>query len=140
MATWTPWAGADLGGEIRRAKPDQPWFFGAWHPTLSFQPYESLFEEELSFLDSMDEMWDEWEQRYQLIRQVLLLKTPDGIDVAEWVLHVDGEEAFLSEWATRYSHDCSDVKCSEAGRLMSLHSSGAGPLIKHDSEHSRTNR
>jgi len=97
MGAWTLWAGGDLVGEIRRAEPDQPWFFGTWHPTDFFQPYASLFQEELSMLESMedDNRWDEWENCYQQVWDALLLKTPDGIEVAEWVLHVSSDEAWF---------------------------------------------
>ncbi len=95
MSTWTLLAGADVVGEIRDATPDQPWFIGTWRPTDHFQPYQPLFELELSLAESMEDRWSEWEECYQRIRQAMRLQNPDGIEVAEWILHIDGDKAWF---------------------------------------------
>ncbi len=95
MGPWTLWAGEELVGEVVGAEPDQPWFFGAWQPTEAFEAYRSLFEEELSLLEAAEERWDEYDRCYGQIREALQLKTPAGSRVAEWILHVDGSQAWF---------------------------------------------
>jgi hypothetical protein len=58
---------------------------------VSEQP---LFEDELRQLDHLDEDAAPWEAAYDRIRQAVRLLAPDGRPAAEFLLHIDGDDAW----------------------------------------------
>jgi len=63
-------------------------------PRPGFGQVRPLFEEELSRLDHMDEDPQAWEAAYQRIRDAVCLIAPDGRAVPEFLLHIDGQDAW----------------------------------------------
>lgn len=53
-----------------------------------------LFAEELRLLDSIEENADAWDQAYGAVLATVTLRHPDGRDVPEFLLHIDGDEAW----------------------------------------------
>jgi hypothetical protein len=52
------------------------------------------FDDEIRRLALIDEETEQWEAAYRRIRAVVGLMTPDGRPVAEFLLHIDGADAW----------------------------------------------
>lgn len=91
---WTLYRGAELIADLVVAGRDFPWLNARVRPRDGFDDVRPLFAEELGLLDDLDQQPDAWEAAYQAIRAVLTLKDPDGREVPEFLLHVDGDEAW----------------------------------------------
>jgi hypothetical protein len=63
-------------------------------PYAGFEEIQAQFDEELRLLDDIDNHVDAWESAYEQIRETVTLKYPDGGDVPEFVLHIDGDKAW----------------------------------------------
>jgi hypothetical protein len=75
---------------------DFPWLSGRLDAEPRFQEYRPLFTAELAALESED--WEEFDRMHRAIREQLQLAYPDGRDVPEFLLHVNGDEAWF-RWA-----------------------------------------
>ena len=53
-----------------------------------------LFDNELQRLDFLDEEPEQWEAAYRRVREMVCLLTPDGRPVPEFLLHIEGENAW----------------------------------------------
>ncbi|GAB3936611.1 hypothetical protein GCM10027614_13400 [Micromonospora vulcania] len=53
-----------------------------------------LFAEELRLLDGIDEDVESWECAYDAVRNDVTLRYPNGQDVPEFLLHIEGDEAW----------------------------------------------
>ncbi|MGH1489856.1 MAG: hypothetical protein ACRBK7_10765 [Acidimicrobiales bacterium] len=96
MNVWKLRAETELVGKIEATAADQPWTSGSWQPTPTFERFAPLFEHELACLNAMNEQSQEWERAYQAIEEAgLSLQSPGGEIVAEWLLHIDGNEAWF---------------------------------------------
>jgi hypothetical protein len=73
---------------------DFPWLHARLQPEAAFEQVRPLFDEELRLLDQPDDDTASWEASYQRIRQTLRLITPEGHPVPEFLLHIDGAEAW----------------------------------------------
>ena len=84
--------------ELVATVPEAPWLGGVLAARPGFERVRPLFEEELrlSRLAEDDEAWVEpWEQHLARLWSGTRLVDPDGTEIAEWILHVEGTEA---EW------------------------------------------
>lgn len=73
---------------------DFPWLNAHVAPTAGFDDLRPLFAEELSRLDHLDEDAESWERSYDAVRSAVRLHYPDGREVPEFLLHVNGAEAW----------------------------------------------
>jgi hypothetical protein len=62
------------------------------HPRPGFEPLRPLFVEEQALAE--DEPDDAWEDAYDRIRAAVELRYPDGGSVPEFILHIDGDDAW----------------------------------------------
>lgn len=85
-------------GVITVREIDQPWLWGTWTPTADFAPLTPLFERQL--VVTRADNWDdagvaELEAVHAEIRQAVELHYPDGRIVPEFLLHIEGDEAWF---------------------------------------------
>ena len=73
---------------------DFPWLNAEVRPTGRFERIRPLFEEELRRLDRLDDDLASWEAAYDRIRHAVRLLAPDGRPVPEFLLHIDGHDAW----------------------------------------------
>jgi hypothetical protein len=68
-----------------------PWYQADFHPTLEFEPYRSLFDEELRLLES-EGATDAWAAAYEEIDdlQLTLVDTQQSRTTEIFVLHMEG--------------------------------------------------
>jgi hypothetical protein len=93
---WRLVRGETLVGEIHITGGDFPWLNGRFAPTDAFGDVQALFEEELALVDPEGEIdVDAWESVYQQITDALTLLEPNGTPVAEFLLHISGEDAWF---------------------------------------------
>ncbi|MEU4681139.1 hypothetical protein [Micromonospora sp. NPDC023737] len=71
-----------------------PWLNARVDPGEGLAEVRPLFAEELRLLDRIDEDVESWERAYEAVRNAVTLRRPDGGDVAEFLLHIDGNEAW----------------------------------------------
>ncbi|GLW35044.1 hypothetical protein [Actinoplanes regularis] len=73
---------------------DFPWLNARIEPRAGFEEVRPLFAEVLSRLDGVGADGGSWEQSYNAVRAAVLLRYPDGGEVPEFLLHIDGDEAW----------------------------------------------
>ncbi len=73
---------------------DFPWLHARLEPDAAFEEVRPMFDEELRLLDHLDDDPASWEAACQRIRQALRLIAPDGRPVPEFLLHIDGTQAW----------------------------------------------
>ena len=71
-----------------------PWVYARVDEREGFDEVRSLFAEELLRLDSLDEDVEAWERAYEAVRNAVALRGPDGREEPEYLLHIDGDEAW----------------------------------------------
>jgi hypothetical protein len=91
-----PWRLLYRGNEVATfmvVDSDFPWLYGKVYPSPRFAEVRSVFDEEITLIntDPDDERWDEI---YERIREEFRLVAPDDIVVPEFLLHIDGEDAW----------------------------------------------
>jgi hypothetical protein len=101
--TWTLYRGEELIADLVVTGGDFPWLTAGVRPYGGFEEVRPLFDEELRLLDDVDTHVEAWEAAYQQVRETVTLQYPDGGDVPEFLLHIDGDEAW---W--RWSDDAFD--------------------------------
>ncbi|MEU7901927.1 hypothetical protein [Actinoplanes sp. NPDC049118] len=101
---WRLHAVADdaLLGEMTIYEYDFPWLYAKLAAAPAFAPLRPLFVEEARLARS-DDFGDAWEAAYARVRAAAYLVDPDGTRVPEFLLHIDGDEAW---W--RYSDEAFD--------------------------------
>lgn len=74
---------------------DQPWFYCHFEPTEAFEEIKPLFDEELHLLEA-DEM-DAWDKVYEAILSLglRLQSLDDNTAIEEFLLHIDGNQAWF---------------------------------------------
>lgn len=74
---------------------DFPWLHARVGPCEGFDAVAPLFEEELRLLGALrDVETPEWTAAHERIRTVTRLTHPDGREVPEYLLHIDGDRAW----------------------------------------------
>jgi len=74
---------------------DFPWLHARVEPHDGFEDIRPMFDDELRLLDPLDDDHvSEWEDAYRRVRQSLSLIKPDGHAVPEFLLHIEGLQAW----------------------------------------------
>jgi hypothetical protein len=73
---------------------DFPWLNARVDPRAGLAEFRPLFIEELMLLDNIDVDVHSWEHAYAAVRNAVTLRYPDGREVPEFLLHLDGDEAW----------------------------------------------
>jgi hypothetical protein len=73
---------------------DFPWLYARLDPGPGFEAIRPLFAEELRRLRDSDRDEEAWAAAYEAIRRAVRLRYPDGGNVPEFLLHIDGDEAW----------------------------------------------
>ena len=101
---WRLHAAADdaLLGRLTVYERDFPWVSAKLAATPAFEPLRPLFQQEVRLARRLEDDEDAgtWEDAYERVRAAVRLVAPDGVPVPEFLLHVDGDEAW---W--RYSDE-----------------------------------
>ena len=85
----------ELLAELAVTGGDFPWLNAQVRPAVGFEEVRPLFEEELRRLDHLDDDPGAREAAYRRrIRQALCHLAPDGRLVAEFLLHIEGDDAW----------------------------------------------
>jgi len=92
--TWQLVRGDELLAELVVTGGDFPWLNAEVRPAAGFADVRRLFDDELRRLEHLDEEPEQWEIAYRRIREVLRLVAPDGRPVPEFLLHIEGSEAW----------------------------------------------
>jgi hypothetical protein len=97
--TWTLLRDDVVVGEIYVDDHEFPWYFGRFVEGEGFAELRTLFATEADLSERLlDAGSDEglnaaWEAAYARIRQLVRLVHPAGHPVAEYLLHIDGDQA-----------------------------------------------
>ncbi len=86
--------GEELLGELTVTDIDFPWPHARFDARSVFEELRPLFAEELSLVEGERNDVDAWETLYKRIRREVKLRYPDGRDVPEFLLHIDGATAW----------------------------------------------
>ncbi|XVU20958.1 hypothetical protein ACQPZJ_27225 [Actinoplanes sp. CA-054009] len=73
---------------------DFPWLYARVDGRPGLDEVRPLFAEELRLLEQVDENVEAWERAYDAVAAAVALRSPDRADVAEFLLHLDGDEAW----------------------------------------------
>jgi hypothetical protein len=73
---------------------DFPWLSARIRAMPGLEAVRPLFAEELRALEHVDDDLGSWQAAYDRIRRAVSLLYPDGRPVPEFLLHVDGEDAW----------------------------------------------
>jgi hypothetical protein len=84
----------ELLAELIVTGGDFPWLNARIRAMAGFEAVRPLFEEELRALEHIDDDLGSWQAAYDRIRRSVTLHYPDGRPVPEFLLHVDGEDAW----------------------------------------------
>ncbi|MFF8969968.1 hypothetical protein [Streptomyces sp. NPDC014995] len=97
---WYVDCGAERVGEIVVDDHDFPWLSGRFSPGPAYGAVEPLFTRELALLEEdLDANLDEWEAVQAEIRRRVTL-TSSGGPVAEFLLHIQGDQAWF-RWSEK---------------------------------------
>ncbi len=81
--------------ELEVIDGDFPWLTAIVHPHAGFEVVADLFREELRQMEALtNEELPAWVAAYDAIRAQTTLLHPDGKAVPEYLLHIDGAEAW----------------------------------------------
>jgi hypothetical protein len=86
--------GGELLAELVVNDSDFPWLNAKIRPAAGFEEIRPLFEDELRWLQTFDENRGQWADAYERIRDATRLLAPDGHPVPEFLLHVEGDDAW----------------------------------------------
>lgn len=73
---------------------DFPWLNARVERRDGFEHVAPLFAEELTRLDRIDDDPESWEEAYGALRAAVTLRDPEGSEIPEFLLHVDGAAAW----------------------------------------------
>lgn len=88
----------ELLGEIEILDQDFPWLSGRFTAQPAFTRFKPLFDRELQLLapESDDPAkWHAWESAYDAIAEALTLIDNAGNPVAEFLLHIEDDQAWF---------------------------------------------
>lgn len=84
-----------LVARLHVSQIDFPWLEARLESLEGFDAVAALFEEELRQVESLQDVeTPEWAAAYDNIRTLTRLTYPDGRDVPEYLLHIDGDRAW----------------------------------------------
>jgi hypothetical protein len=86
--------GAELIAEFVVTGGDFPWLNARVRAMPGFEEVRPLFEQELRAVEQIDDDVGSWQAAYDRIRSTVSLLHPEGHPVPEFLLHVDGEDAW----------------------------------------------
>ena len=87
------WRGDELLGQLSSCTSDFPWVRCKFEPSASFAEQRALFDDELRLLNAEDMV--AWEEVYEKIRALNLRLVSAQEDLGEFLLHIDGDEAWF---------------------------------------------
>jgi hypothetical protein len=91
---WSVYRGDERLADLVVTGGDFPWLEAQVRARAAFEDVRPLFIEELRRLDRIDDDVDAWEAAYAAVRAAVTLHYPQGGEVPEFLLHVDGETAW----------------------------------------------
>lgn len=92
--TWKLYRGDELLADLVVTGGDFPWLNARVDAYGAFEEVQTLFADELRLIEDIDDEPDAWEAAYDAIRATLTLRYPDGREVPELLLHIDGRDAW----------------------------------------------
>jgi hypothetical protein len=92
--TWRLYREQELLGELVVTDADFPWLNARFQAAPAFETVRPLFEEELRLADAVDDDVDAWQAAYARVRDAVSLAAPGGRRVPEFLLHIQGEDAW----------------------------------------------
>ncbi|MFY1652087.1 hypothetical protein ACN27J_14465 [Solwaraspora sp. WMMB762] len=103
-----------LLAELAVTDGDFPWLYATLRPTEAFAPLRPIFDAELRAMRVTEDGPDDgaWERAYQQVRAAVVLIDPDGAAVPEFLLHVEGDEAWW-RWSDEPFDDDDDDSGSD---------------------------
>ena len=104
--TWQLLRGDQIVADLIVYGDDFPWVNARLVPREAFEEIRPIFEDELRLLDD-EENIEAWEQAYYRVRSEVKLAHPDGHLVPEFLLHIDGREAWWRWSDEPFSGDAS---------------------------------
>jgi len=84
----------ELLAELVVTGGDFPWLNAGVRPSARFAEVRPLSDNELQRLEYLDDEPERREAAYRRIREVVRLLAPDGRPVPEFLLHIEGEDAW----------------------------------------------
>lgn len=124
MAFGGRWSLRDHDGvllaELEVTDGDFPWLSATVRPTEAFEPVRPVFEAELRALRASEDGADDgevdaWERAYLEVRAAVVLIDPDGQPVSEFLLHVEGDQAWWRWMDGPLDDDADEVSDSDRG-------------------------
>jgi Ser/Thr protein kinase RdoA (MazF antagonist) len=92
---WQLHHGGRVVASLHVTEADFPWLRARVEPAPGFDAVAPLLAEESRLADALDDgVSAEWEAAHDRVRAATRLTRPDGRDVPEYLLHVDGSEAW----------------------------------------------
>jgi hypothetical protein len=91
---WQLVRGEELLAELVVTGGDFPWLNAKVRPATGFDEVRPLFQDELRLLDHLEDEPELWEAAYRRITEVMRLLAPDRRPVPEFLLHIEGEDAW----------------------------------------------
>jgi hypothetical protein len=89
---WTLYAGEQLVARLVVTGADFPWLAARIEPQPAFEPFRPLFARQRAATEA--EEWDRADELHGRVGRELSLVDPKGVRVAEFLLHVDGDDAW----------------------------------------------
>ncbi|MGC5018733.1 hypothetical protein [Micromonospora sp. DT47] len=90
-ATWRICHAGELVGEIEEQEHDFPWIRGRFHPRPGFEQLRPLFDTWNRAVGSEDP--EQIDSAYDAIRAAVTMTYPDGRQVPEFMLGIEGDHA-----------------------------------------------
>lgn len=87
---------------------DFPWLNARVAAGDGFAEVRPLFDTELRLLYDAEDQVDSWERAYHALRAAVALRCPDGQDIPEFLLHIEGDEAWW-RWSDKPFDDDTGV-------------------------------
>ena len=92
---WLLRRGDDVVAELVVTGGDFPWLHATVRPSAGFDALRTLFDDEVRLCQDADgDGSAAWEAAYDRIRQAVSLIAPDGQPVPEFLLHIEGQDAW----------------------------------------------
>jgi hypothetical protein len=91
---WRLLHGDKLIAELIVTGGDFPWLNARLRAMTGFEEIRPLFDEDIRLLEHVDDNIGAWETAYHNIRRAVTLLDPGGRAVPEFLLHIDGHDAW----------------------------------------------
>jgi hypothetical protein len=93
-SVWRLVRGDETLADLAVTGGDWPWLNAELRPAAGFDDVRPLFDDELRLIDLAADDPEPWEAAYRRIRETVSLLAPDGSPVAEFLLHIEDDEAW----------------------------------------------